>query len=523
MRELWLACVLTLRGAVTAETILSQGITDFALQLSSNLEFLSDSAGKNFVWSPYSAHSAFSQVLLGAEGRTGSEMADVLGIKIEDTAEYEQLRSSVKSGNSTLKIANLLALAKGFKPKQEYRQNLLKRFGSQIFELDFNTKPKASLDQINNFVATNTNNKIEELLTEDNIDSTTRMILVNAVYFKALWKTAFNVENTFESEFNTSRGVVSTPFMTLDLKARIIEEEDYRVLELPYQGEDKALLVVLPNNEEVGVMDLIRTINFTDIRSDRPGNVKVLMPKFKIKERTKLKSLMEAAGMRKVFDNSAELAGISDEALAVDEAVQEAFIEVNEEGTEAAAATGIILGLRIGIRRSQFIVNRPFGFVVYDYNQEVPLFIGKVNDPSSGISTRSGSLPQSVKKDVKVETAANTNATETTQSDCGKQRENIPNALNNVQLCQQATDGKLFDWLRSYRAVCEESNKVNDNFKKNNCVIDWCKYAQQNLPEWQAEERQCRGRQLNSCRTNDNRLKAYTNLKCSANTSTNNN
>jgi len=518
MREtVLICCILTvLQGGVSAQSDLSQGITDFALQLSSNLEFLSDSVGKNFVWSPYSAHSAFSQVLLGAEDRTGLEMADVLGIKKEDTALYEQLRKSVKSGNSTLKIANLLALSKNFKPKQQYTQSLQTRFGSQVLELDFAGKPVESVAQINRFVADNTNNKIEELLSEDNIDSFTRMILVNAVYFKALWKTAFNAENTIDSEFNTTRGVVTTPFMTLNLKARILEEEDYRVLELPYQDESKALLVVLPNKDDVGVMDLIKNINFTDIRSSRLVQTNVLMPKFKIKERTKLKSLMQAAGMRQVFSNGAQLTGISDDPLAVDEAVQEAFIEVSEEGTEAAAATGIILGLRIGIRRSQFTVDRPFGFVVYDFDQQVPLFIGKINDPSPGISTRNGPVSQSEKNVPSTEDSTTTeDVSKTDKVECGRQRENIPNALNNVELCNQAEEGKLFDWLRSYRAVCEESNRVHNNFKAMNCVDDWCKYAKQNLASWQEEKRSCaRGRQLNACRTNENKIKAFNNLKC---------
>lgn len=512
MRKLLLLCFLTI-PSINCESILSQGITDFALQLSSNLEFLSDSVGKNFVWSPYSAHSAFSQVLLGANGKTGSEMADVLGIKKDDTAMYEQLRKSVKSGNSTLKIANLLALGKDFKPKTEYTRNLLRRFDSQLLELDFSKNPEGSLDQINNFVAENTNNKIEELLTDDSINPLTKMILVNAVYFKALWKTAFDAKNTFDSEFNTTRGVVTTPFMALDLKARLVEEEDYRMLELPYQGEDKALLIVLPEKEDTMVMDLLRSVNFSTIRDERPADVKVFMPKFKVKDRTKLKNLMQAAGIRQVFNNNADLSGISDQPLAVDEAVQEAFIEVNEEGTEAAAATGIILGLRIGTRREFLNVNRPFGFVVYDYNQDVPLFVGKVNDPSSGISSRSGSLPQ---KNISTteKTSTFTQNITSAQSECAKQRENIPNALNNVELCKQAEEGKLFDWLRSYRAVCEESNRVHENFKKNNCVSEWCKYAQENIQAWRAEQRQCGSRQLNSCRTNDNRLRAFNNLNC---------
>ena len=104
----------------------------------------------------------------------------------------------------------------------------------------------------------------------------------------------------------------------------------------------------------------------------------VMLPKFKLKTKTKLKQLMMEAGVRNLFNDQANLSGISDLPIKVTDAVQEAFIEVDEEGTEAAAATGVILGLRIASRRESFIMNRPFGFVLYDFNQNIPLFMGKV-------------------------------------------------------------------------------------------------------------------------------------------------
>jgi len=498
---------------VDSSNKLSKGITDIALQLSSSIEANSDKNGDNFVWSPYSVHSAFSQVLLGAEADTLSELELVLGVGKKDTEGYNSLRSSIRSGSSTLKVANLLALAKGFKPKTSYTNQLQTKFGSELRELDFAANPLSSVNELNSFVSNSTNGNIDKLLSVDQITPDTAMVLINAVYFKALWKTAFDAKNTFDSEFNTPSGVIQTPFMPLNIKTNLIENENFKMLELPYQDSSKSLLIILPQREQDSIMDLIRTTNFSSIRSGEPKNVNVLLPKFKVKAKTQLKELMMEAGVRRLFNDQANLTGISEKPLKVTDAVQEAFIEVNEEGTEAAAATGIILGLRIGIRREQFSVNRPFGFVLYDFNQNIPVFMGKINNPNIGNDIVSRSAASTEKT---------SNAEEPAKEEknvCLSLQDSIPNALNNVQLCKQAEDGKMFDWLRQYRSVCEESKKVHFGFKKNKCELAWCQYASQNLQEWRRAERTCkrRSRQLDTCRSNENRLKAFTSLDCQNN------
>jgi len=285
------------------------------------------------------------------------------------------------------------------------------------------------------------------------------------------------------------------------------------MLELPYQDPSKALLIILPQRENDTVMDLISSTDFASIRGFRvePRSVDVMLPKFKVKAKTKLKQLMMQQGVRNLFTDQANLTGISDQPIKVTDAVQEAFIEVNEEGTEAAAATAVILGLRIASpRREAFIMNRPFGFVVYDFEQNIPLFMGKINKPDCEceLVTRSTTpRPTSKPKDP-----------------CLLLIEQFSNALNNVELCKQAKDEKLFDWLRRYRATCDESDRVNTSFKKNKCESRWCEYAFQNLQRWASTQRTCesnsgtrrQSRELNDCRTIDNRLKAFESLKCEA-------
>ncbi|XP_023343252.1 serine protease inhibitor 3/4 [Eurytemora carolleeae] len=129
---------------------LSQGVAKLSLALSANLE---KGSKKNFVWSPFSAHSAFSQVLLGSSDSTRTQLENALGISSEETINYQRLQSSLKQGQSTLKVGNLMAIAAGFKPKPEYSQQIQSRFGSEILELDFATNKAGSVEKMNTYIA----------------------------------------------------------------------------------------------------------------------------------------------------------------------------------------------------------------------------------------------------------------------------------------------------------------------------------------------------------------------------------
>jgi len=382
---------------------LKSGQAKFTSTLLKELETTSSS---NFVVSPHSLHSTFSQVLQGAGGRTQSQLEDVLGVTQGDSLvdQYRILgqQLSRSGGGATLKEANLLAVATGFKPKPAYSSDLLRGFQSEIREFNFATDRTNSVREINNYVSDNTNQKIQDLLGEDDVDSLTKLVLINAVYFKADWKFAFSPRDTFSHTFQSPTGSIPTQYMNRDAEVRVLEDKERKldILELPYSDPSKAMLIVLPKPgvSTDRIVDRMDGLDLADVRiKGRLANTDISIPKFKLKYQTPLKEKMEKLGVRDLFsENAADLSGISNEPLYATEGVHQAFIEVNEEGTEAAAATAVIASVRTIRRTRRFIADRPFMFFVYEFDQKVALFAGKVVDPSNDkIIQRSAVVPSS--------------------------------------------------------------------------------------------------------------------------------
>merc|ERR1712038_419716 len=336
------------------------------------LQQIESNTTTNFVLSPHSIHSVFSQLLQGSGGQTKEE------------------------------LASLLAVANSFKPKIEFRTNLNSGFQSDIREFDFGSNSLGSVQEINKYVEEVTNQKIKDLLANDDVDGLTRMVLINAVYFKANWQFAFNADESFEAGFNSPEGSVNVQYMSREADVRMLvdQERQMEILELPYEDPNRSMLIVLPN-AGTSTQDLVQRLGGLDLASIRTNGklakTSIFIPKFKLKFKTYLKQQMEALGVRDLFAQSANLTGISDEALSASEAVHQAFIEVNEEGTEAAAATAAVVGLRTAQQRKrEFFADRPFLFVVYDFEHGVTLFAGKVVNPNNDnvIQTRAALIQE---------------------------------------------------------------------------------------------------------------------------------
>jgi len=326
---------------------LQSGQAKFTSTLLKELEATSES---NFVVSPHSVHSAFSQVLQGAGGRTQSQLEDVLGVTQGDSLvdQYTTLSTQLSrsAAGATFKEANLLAVATGFKPKTGYSSDLLRGFQSEIREFNFGTNSANSVREINQYVAENTNEKIQDLLSSEDVDSLTRLILVNAVYFKANWEFAFSTEDTETRNFQASNVSIPTEFMNIEISVRVLEDTERQldILELPYSDPSKAMLIVLPKPgvSTDRIVDRMDGLDLADVR--RKGtlaNTIISIPKFKLRYKTYLKEKMTKLGAGDMFSNAADLSGMSNEPLYVSEGVHQAFIEVNNNGTEAAAATAI--------------------------------------------------------------------------------------------------------------------------------------------------------------------------------------
>merc|ERR1711910_309447 len=492
------------------------------------LQQIESNTTTNFVLSPHSIHSVFSQLLQGSGGRTKSELENLLGVTASDSlVEQYRILGQGLSGEG-FKQANLLAVADSFKPKREYRTSLNSGFQSDIREFDFGSNSLGSVQEINQYVEDVTNQKIKDLLANDDVDGLTRMVLINAVYFKATWQFAFNADETFEAGFNSPEGSVNVQYMSREADVRMLvdQERQMEILELPYEDPNRSMLIVLPN-AGTSTQDLVQRLGGLDLASIRTNGklamTSIFIPKFKLKFKTYLKQQMEQLGVVDVFARTADLTGISDEALSASEAVHQAFIEVNEEGTEAAAATAAVVGLRTAQQRKrEFFADRPFLFVLYDFAHGVTLFAGKVVNPNNAnvIQTRAALIQEPAIPAVAAPSA--------NSAVCSKMFRDFPNSLDNSAICNKVeSEGKKLDWLRKNRALCEESKDFFDNFMSKSCGALWCDHAAPQLDEWFAESTSsgiggCQGvegrvesRETKTrCKTVKNELKAAEFLQC---------
>merc|ERR1711971_489456 len=247
------------------------------------LQQIESNTTTNFVLSPHSIHSVFSQLLQGSGGQTKAELENLLGVTASDSlVEQYKILGEGLAGEG-FKQANLLAVADSFKPKREYRTSLNNGFQSDIRE--FNSNSLGSVQEINRYVEDVTNQKIKDLLADDDVDGLTRMVLINAVYFKANWQFAFNADETFESSFNSPEGSVDTEYMSREADVRMLvdKERQLQILELPYEDPNRSMLIVLPN-AGTSTDDLVQRLGDLDlgsIRTDgRLAPTSISIPKF---------------------------------------------------------------------------------------------------------------------------------------------------------------------------------------------------------------------------------------------------
>jgi serpin B len=262
-------------------------------------------------------------------------------------------------------------------------------------EVDFANATEESRHTINTWVAQKTKDKIQDLLSPGLLTSDTKFVLTNAAYFKADWEMPFDKNLTKEKLFSiTATQQVQVPMMHLP-KAyfRYTKLDELQVLELPYIGNKLSMVILLPKQVD-GLADLESRLtpknlenwlSFSEVRYDDDASkgVKVWLPKFKMSSKFNLKEVLSNMGMRLAFiDGAANFSGINDKArLAISEVVHKAFVDVNEEGTEAAAATAVIGGTRGGGQPPSFVVDHPFLFLIRDNQSGSILFIGRVVNP----------------------------------------------------------------------------------------------------------------------------------------------
>ncbi|XP_063803659.1 alpha-1-antiproteinase-like [Pseudophryne corroboree] len=342
----------------------------------------------NLFFSPLSISVAFSMLSLGAKSHTHSQILEGLGFNTsallaEDIHKgFQQLLHIFSQPNDDIQLsmANALFVNKEIKLLEKFLDDAKNYYHSETVPTDFQNSEKAK-NLINNYVEKKTNGKIKDLL--DSVDPATVLVLLNTIFFKGTWKTAFNKNHTREGDFHVDENtVVKVPMMTRQGEYRVafIQEPECKVVEVPYKGNASAIIILPDAGKLHEVEQALRNASLqTWTKLLRPMRLRFSMPKFSASSTLDLKTELSEIGIKEIFSGSADLSGITGTPLRVSEAVHKAVLNMDEEGTEAAAATAVtVVKLSLGIH---ITVDRPFMFIIKDKNINSALFIGRIMNP----------------------------------------------------------------------------------------------------------------------------------------------
>lgn len=345
----------------------------------------------NILFSPYSISTALSMTYEGARGETAEEMEAVFGF-LEDPSErlpsvagiYNTLNEEGRE--YALHTVNALWIQQDYHVLEDYVDAIIGYYGGDVNALDFVAEPDESRVTINEWVEERTNDRIKDLFPSGSIDADVRLVLTNAIYFKGDWLYEFDEEATSEEEFHvTPTTSVEVDMMSLRDDFNYAETDELQVLELPYTGEDVSMLILLPKRSYMGDVEAQlsaeRLCEWVDVMEGAAVNV--YLPRFTFETKYFMMEDLAEMGMPTAFTDAADFSGMTgNRELFIDKVIHQAFIEVNEEGTEAAAATGVSMKLSAAMPEEVFRADRPFIFLIRDMDTGLILFMGRVTDPS---------------------------------------------------------------------------------------------------------------------------------------------
>jgi serpin B len=375
---------------------LVEGNSDFAFDLYSKL---ADNPG-NLFFSPYSISTCLAMVYAGARGDTAEQMAHALHFNASPTELppiYGNLQHQVQSLQSTngvqLNIANGLWGQKNHPFLPEFLQTARQKFGANLKQVDFKTQAESARSKINAWVSAQTRDKINNLITPGALSGATRLVLVNAIYFKGRWSMPFKPGQTAPAPFFVAADQkVQTPLMHIQDRFRYAENSDCQLLELPYasdNGPGLSMVVLLPRKMD-GLKPLEKSLNVAALNhwleSVSFEKVNVFLSKFKLTSEFQLGPTLAALGMTEPFTDRADFSGMDGaKDLFISAVIHKAYVDVNEEGTEAAAATGAIVGMNAVMRPRPvpiFRADHPFIFLILDERSGSILFMGRMGNPA---------------------------------------------------------------------------------------------------------------------------------------------
>lgn len=371
------------------------GNTEFAIDIYQHLR----TRKGNLFFSPYSISTALAMTYGGAAGDTQEEMAQALRFPQKSDSVHagfadlvDRMQNSRTQRAYELHIANALWAQKEYAFNPQYFQLVEDRYDAALKDIDFRS-PTEAIATINRWVEGQTKQRIKDLLQPDAVDSDTKLVLTNAIYFKAAWAEAFDKQQTKDENFFAApQDKVMVPMMHLTESMRYVDEDSFQLLEVPYANNELSMLIVLP--KELGGLETVeKSLSApaleASIQKLEKYEVELSMPKFSTTSEFKLKEALVSMGMRLPFDRDrADFSAMTNDpqGLCIGEVVHKAFVDVNEDGTEAAAATAVIMAPGAGaaprnVKKAVVRADHPFIFLIRENETGSLLFMGRVVNP----------------------------------------------------------------------------------------------------------------------------------------------
>jgi serpin B len=363
------------------------GNNKFALELYSEL---SKSEKGNIFFSPYSISSALAIVYEGARGRTAEEIKSVFHFPSYETLRpnFAAIYNSINKGykDYELRTGNALWVQQSFPLLEEYTSTVERYYGGKATNLDFVGETEKSRETINSFIEEQTNGKIKDLIPQGFLSPQTVLVITNAIYFKGTWVWEFDPKETREMDFKiSSNNTIKVPmmFMKPSEKARFnyTETDDLQILELPYKGGKISMLILLPKGDLSSIEPLtLEKIEEWKSKMKETELDSIYLPKFEFKAKYFLNDNLKRLGMPTAFTPSADFSGITAGNIWISSVIHEGYVKVDEKGTEAAAATAVIIAR--AIRGNVFRADHPFIFIIQERDTGNILFLGRVVNPT---------------------------------------------------------------------------------------------------------------------------------------------
>lgn len=363
----------------------------FAFDLYLKLKDVPEYNESNIFFSPYSISVALGMTYEGAKGETAEEIQSVFYFPEDENIRkpsfakiYNQINKVDKKYE--LHTANALWAQKDYKFLEEYINTIEKYYVGKVTNVDFINATEDARVTINKWVEEQTNNKIKNLIPAGVLNTLTRLVLTNAIYFKGLWIKQFDKEETREEDFKVSpEKTVKVDMMSIaGEEFNYYETEELQILEMLYEGEELSMLILLPKEDNLkSVEESLSVEKLSELRNMLvEQQVDIYIPKFKFETKYFMVKTLEEMGMPTAFSMDADFSGMDGTTdLFIANVIHQAFVDVNEEGTEAAAATGVIMELKAAMP-TVFRADHPFIFAIQERGTGNILFLGRVVDPT---------------------------------------------------------------------------------------------------------------------------------------------